>query len=139
MKEEYLHTVKTNCQENCIVSSRKLQPFIVKITAALHVRSYYVIMMFLAIRDHVTLATAGRISLCMYRLTQKNYGFTPNLDLNPLPTGFIFTEFLPYKDEFREYAVHQGRREQVSLVATSIILKLVSIECQKRNAFLADV
>ena len=33
----------------------------------------------------------------MYRLAQekKNYGFTPNLDFNPLPTRFNLTEFLP--------------------------------------------
>ena len=26
---------------------------------------------------------------------EKNYGFTPNLDFNPLPTRFNLTEFLP--------------------------------------------
>ena len=33
----------------------------------------------------------------MYRLAheKKNYRFTPNLDFNPLPTRFNFTEFLP--------------------------------------------
>ena len=36
-------------------------------------------------------------NLVMYRLPheKKNYGFTPNLDFNPLPTIFNFTEFLP--------------------------------------------
>ena len=28
-------------------------------------------------------------------LMRKNYGFTPNLDFNPLPTRFNLTEFLP--------------------------------------------
>ena len=51
-------------------------------------------------------------NLVMYRLPhekKKNYGFTPNLDFNPLLTRFNFTEFLPtYKRAFREYAAHQG-------------------------------
>ena len=37
------------------------------------------------------------VNLVMYRLPheKKNYGCTPNLDFNPLPTRFNFTEFLP--------------------------------------------
>ena len=40
----------------------------------------------------------------MYRLPheKKNYGFTPNLDFNPLPTRFNFTEFLPPSGEYAE-------------------------------------
>ena len=40
----------------------------------------------------------------MYRLPheKKNYGFTPNLEFNPLPTRFNFTEFLP--------AAHAGEK-----------------------------
>ena len=55
-------------------------------------------------------------NLVMYRLPheKKNYGFTPNLDFNPLPTRFNFTEFLPPSGE---YAAHQGRREEVSMVS----------------------
>ena len=55
-----------------------------------------------------------RISLCTDLLMRKNYGFTPNLDFNPLPTRFNFTA---YKHTFREYAAHRGRREQVSMVS----------------------
>ena len=47
-------------------------------------------------------------------LMRKNYGFTPNLDFNPFPTRFNFTA---YKHAFSEYAAHQGRREQVSMVS----------------------
>ena len=36
-----------------------------------------------------------------------------------------------------EYAAHQGRREQVRMHGISMVLKLVSIEYQKRDAFLA--
>ena len=55
-------------------------------------------------------------NLVMYRLPheKKNYGFTPNLDFNPLPTRFNLTDFLPPSGE---YAAHQGRREQVSMVS----------------------
>ena len=45
---------------------------------------------------------------------KKNYGFAPNLDLNPLLTRFNFTECL---HAFREYAANQGRREQVSMLS----------------------
>ena len=57
--------------------------------------------------------TSLRISLCTDFLMRKNYGFTPNLDFNPLPMRFNFTEFLPPSG----VCSNQGRREQVSMVS----------------------
>ena len=72
----------------------------------------------------------------MYRLAhEKKSRVHPYLDFNPLPTRFN----LAYKHAFREYAAHQGIRKQVSMHAISIVLKVVSIEYQKRDAFLAAV
>ena len=71
----------------------------------------------------------------MYRLAheKKMMGlYTPNLDFNPLPTRFNFIQFL---HAFRKYAAHQRRREQVYKHGINIVLKLVSIEYQKRDAF----
>ena len=67
----------------------------------------------------------GSGNLVMYRLAyeKKNYGFTPNLDFNPLPTRFNFTE----------------RERRTSKHGICIVLKLVGIEYQRRDAFLAAV
>ena len=64
----------------------------------------------------------------MYRLAheKKNYGFTPNLDFNPL-----FTRF--------NLLVCTSREKRTSKHGISIVLKLVSIEYQRRDAFLAAV
>ena len=73
-------------------------------------------------------------NLVMYRLPheKKNYGFTPNLDFNPLPTKFNFTEFPPPS---RVCSISGGKR--TSKHGISMVIKLVSIEYQKRDAFLA--
>ena len=74
------------------------------------------------------------LNLVMYRLPHeiKNYGFTPNLDFNPLPTRFNFTEFLPPSG-----VCSTSREKRTSKHGISIVLKLVSIEYQKRDTFLA--
>ena len=70
-------------------------------------------------------------NLVMYRLPheKKNYGFTPNLDFNPLPTRFNLTEFLRVCSTSGE--------KRTSKHGISTVLKLDSIEYQKRGAFLA--
>ena len=95
----------------------------------------------------------------MYRLAheEKNYGFTPNLDFNPLPTRFNLTEFLHTSmhsvvSQARlshvrvwparlciQIVCSTSREKRTSKHGISIVLKLVSIEYQKRDAFLAAV
>ena len=48
---------------------------------------------------------------------RKNYGFTPNLDFNPVFKKFNFTEFLYTKPTPEIYAAHQEERELVSTVS----------------------
>ena len=48
------------------------------------------------------------------RSCEKNYGFTPDLDFNPVFTKFNFTEFLHTKPT---PAAHQEERELVSMVS----------------------
>ena len=69
----------------------------------------------------------------MYRLAheKKTYRFIPNLDFNPLPTRFNLTEFLPT-------SMH-SESTRTSKHGISIVFKLVSIDYQKRDAFLAAV
>ena len=69
---------------------------------------------------------------------EKNYGFTPNLDFNPLPTRFNFTEFLPIQTCIQRVC-STSREKRTSKHGISIVLKLVSIEYQKRDGFLAGV
>ena len=75
-------------------------------------------------------------NLVMYRLPheKKITGFTPNLDFNPLPTRFNFTEFLPPSK-----VCSTSGEKRTSKHGISIVLKLVSIEYQKRDVFLAAV
>ena len=75
----------------------------------------------------------------MYRLAhqKKNYSFTPNSDFDPLFTRFNFTEFLRTSIH-SEYA-STSREKRTSKHGITIALKLVSIECQKKDAFLAAV
>ena len=70
----------------------------------------------------------------MYRLPheKKNYGFTPNLDFNPLSTRFNFTEFLPPSG-----VCSTSGEKRTSEHGISMVLKLVSIKYQTRGAFLA--
>ena len=73
-------------------------------------------------------------NLVMYRLPheKKNYGFTPNLDFNPLPTRFNLPSFCLQEESMQ----HIGEK-RTSKHGISIVLKLVSIEYQKRDTFLA--
>ena len=60
-------------------------------------------------------AVIRRISLCTdIAHEKKNYGFTPDLDFNPVFTKFNFTEFLHTKPT---PAAHQEERELVSMVS----------------------
>ena len=71
---------------------------------------------------------------------EKNYGFTPNIDFNPLSTRFNFTEFLPTSMHSESMLLCSTSREKrTSKHGISIVLKLVSIEYHKRDAFLAAV
>ena len=54
-----------------------------------------------------------------FLMRKKNYGFTPNLDFNPLPTRFNLASFRLQA----EYAAHRGRREQVEGLIDSRTLK----------------
>ena len=63
---------------------------------------------------------------------EKNYGFIPNLDFNPLPTRFNFTEFLPPSG-----VCSTSGEKRTSKHGISMVLKLVSIEYQKMGAFQA--
>ena len=73
-------------------------------------------------------------NLVIYRLPheKKKYGFTPNFDFNPLPTRFNFTKFLP-----PSRVCSTSGEKRTSKHGISIVLKLVSIEYQKRDAFVA--
>ena len=73
-------------------------------------------------------------NLVMYRLPhkKKNYGFTPKLDFNPLPTRFNLTEFLSPSG-----VCSTSGEKRTSKHGISMVLKLVSIEYQKRGAFQA--
>ena len=63
---------------------------------------------------------------------KKNYGLTPNLDFNPLPTRFNFTEFRPPSG-----VCSTSGKKRASKHGINMVLKLVSIEYQKRGVFLA--
>ena len=82
----------------------------------------------------LALARLYPANLVMYRLPheKKNYGFAPNLDFNPLPTRFNYTKFLPPSG-----VCCTSGEKRTSKHGISILLKLVSIEYQKRDAFLA--
>ena len=75
-------------------------------------------------------------NLIMYRLAheKKNYGFTPNLDFNPLFTKFNLNRISAYKHAFREYAAHKGRKEQAKH-GICIALKLVVLNIREGMHF----
>ena len=92
---------------------------------------------YLALRlQKLSTRSSTAANLVMYTLAheKKKYGFTPNLDFNPLFTRFNFTEFLHTSNE-----ACTSREKRTSKHGISIVLKLVSIEYQRRDAFLAAV
>ena len=68
------------------------------------------------------------------RTMRKNYGFTPNLDFNPLPIKFNFTKFLP-TSMHSESIQHIKGEENKYKHGMSIVFKLVSIDIRKGMHF----
>ena len=75
---------------------------------------------------------AKRISLCTDFLMRKKLRVYPHSDFNPLPTRFNFLSFcLPESG-----VCSTSGEKRTSKHGISMILKLVTIEYQKRDTFL---
>ena len=76
--------------------------------------------------------------LIVMLMREKITGLPPNLDFNPLFTRFNFTEFCIQACCIQRVC-STSREKRTSKHGISIVLKLVSIEYQKRDTFLAAV